>query len=154
MAQEVVRRYEPVARSYDVTLDAVAAEPAPAEGDFDRVLQVVSNLVENALRSTPPGGEVRVVARPGRLVVDDTGPGLAPEDLPRAFERFFLFERYRGRAQVGTGLGLAIVKELTTAMGGTVAVRSEPGRGSAFEVILPVPAAPRPEEPAAHVLSV
>jgi two-component system sensor histidine kinase BaeS len=134
-AREVVRRYEGSAREYGVTLTAVAGDPAPAEGDHDRVVQVVSNLVENALRSTPAGGSVRVVAAPGSLTVADTGRGLPEDDLPHAFERFYLYDKASrvGRV-VGTGLGLAIVKELTEAMGGSVAVRSEPGVGTTFVV--------------------
>jgi signal transduction histidine kinase len=100
------------------------------------VLQVVSNLVENALRLTPPGGEVRVVTEPGLLRVEDTGPGLEVGDHERAFERFYLHERYGRERSVGTGLGLAIVKELTEAMGGTVSVESEPGRLTTFTIRL------------------
>ncbi len=90
-------------------------------------------------------------ARPGELRIRDTGPGLAPDELPRAFERFYLFERYRGERGVGTGLGLAIVKELTQAMGGTVEVESRPGEGSTFVVRLAHAAleAPGPLRPAA-----
>jgi two-component system, OmpR family, sensor histidine kinase BaeS len=113
--------------------------------DPDRVLQVLSNLIENALRSTPAGGVVTVAAKPGGLTVADTGPGLAPEDLPRAFERFFLYSRHGTNRAVGTGLGLAIVKELTEAMEGSVTVQSAPGRGTRFVVSLP---AALVEEPA------
>jgi len=122
-----------------VALTAVSDGPAPAIADADRALQVVSNLVENALRLTPRGGEVRVVTSPGRLRVEDTGPGLEQEERERAFERFFLHERYGRERPVGTGLGLAIVKELTEAMDGRVEVVSEPGRLTAFTVRLPVP---------------
>ena len=119
VAEDAVRRYEPQADAFDVSLRVVANGPAPATADADRVLQVVSNLVENALRLTPAGGEVRVVAAPGRLQVEDTGPGLEPGDCERAFERFYLHSRYGRERPVGTGLGLALVKELTQAMGGT-----------------------------------
>jgi signal transduction histidine kinase len=112
------------------------------------VLQVASNLVENALRLTPPGGEVRVVAAPGILRVEDTGPGLAETDTERAFERFYLFERYGRERPVGSGLGLAIVKELTLAMGGSVGVESRPGRLTVFTVRLRVPVAARETLPA------
>jgi signal transduction histidine kinase len=99
---------------------------------------VASNLVENALRSTPPGGTVRVRVEPGVLTVEDTGVGLPPEDLPHAFERFYLHDRNPdGRRRIGTGLGLAIVKELTERMGGTVSVRSTVGAGTTFAVQLP-----------------
>ncbi len=148
VAEDAVRRYEPQAEAFGVSLAAVSDGAAPATADADRVLQVVSNLVENALRLTPPGGEVRVVAAPGRVQVEDTGPGLARDDCERAFERFYLHSRYGRERSVGTGLGLALVKELTQAMGGSVEVRSEPGRLTVFTVRLPVPAvAPAPVQP-------
>jgi len=138
IAREVVRRYEADARAAAVELDADAAGPAPALADPDRALQIVSNLVENALRSTPAGGSVRVGASPGLLVVEDTGVGLSADDLPHAFERFYLHDRNPdGRSRIGSGLGLAIVKELTERMDGTVSVESELGRGTTFRVRLP-----------------
>jgi signal transduction histidine kinase len=138
-ARETVARYESQARDFDVALEAVAPAAAPAIGDADRTLQVVSNLVENALRLTPPGGTVRVVAEPGSIAVEDTGPGLKPDELPRAFERFFLYSRYGGERPVGTGLGLAIVKELVEGMQGSVEVESAPDRLTRFVVRLPRP---------------
>jgi len=141
VAEDAVRRYESQADAFEVSLRVVADGPAPATGDADRVLQVVSNLVENALRLTPAGGEVRVVAAPGRLQVEDTGPGLEPGDCQRAFERFYLHSRYGRERPVGTGLGLALVEELTQAMGGTVEVSSVPGRLTVFTVRLGLPAA-------------
>jgi two-component system sensor histidine kinase BaeS len=139
VAHDAAHRYEPQAEGFGVELHVVADGSAPAIADADRVLQVVSNLVENALRLTPKGGEVRVVAAPGLLRVEDTGPGLAEADTERAFDRFYLHERYGLERQVGTGLGLAIVKELTLAMGGNVAVDSRPGTLTVFTVRLPVP---------------
>jgi two-component system sensor histidine kinase BaeS len=139
VAEDAVRRYEQQADAFGLALTVVADGPSPAIADADRVLQVVSNLVENALRLTPRGGEVRVIATPGVLCVQDTGPGLELEDRERAFERFYLHERYGRERRVGTGLGLAIVKELTEAMGGRVEVASEPGRLTAFTVRLAVP---------------
>jgi two-component system sensor histidine kinase BaeS len=136
VAEDAVRRYEQQAAAFGVTVAVVADGPAPAVADADRVLQVVSNLVENALRL---GGDVRVVAEPGVLRVEDTGPGLQPDEHERAFERFYLHERYGRERAVGTGLGLAIVKELTEAMGGSVDVTSEPGRLTTFTVRLAVP---------------
>jgi signal transduction histidine kinase len=86
---------------------------------------------------------VTVRALPGRLAVSDTGPGLEPDDLPRAFDRFFLYDRYGKERPVGSGLGLAIVKQLAEAMGGAVAVRSVPGAGATFVVTLPSARQPR-----------
>jgi two-component system sensor histidine kinase BaeS len=143
VAADAVRRYQPQASAFDVSLSAVSEGAAPALADADRVLQVVSNLVENALRLTPPGGEVRVVAGRGVVRVEDTGPGLRGDDREHAFERFYLHSRYGRERPVGTGLGLAIVKELTQAMGGTVEVASEPDRLTVFTVRLAVPAQTR-----------
>src|SRR2546423_3855433 len=139
VAADAVRRYHQQAAAFGVELVAVSdGGRAPAVADADRALQVVSNLVENALRLTPRGGEVRVVTAPGELRVEDTGPGLQQEERERAFERFYLHERYGHERPVGTGLGLAIVKELTQAMGGRVDVASDPDRLTAFTVRLPV----------------
>jgi two-component system sensor histidine kinase BaeS len=154
VAREAAARFQPQARAFGVSL-SVAAEPAATStGDQERVLQAVSNLVENALRCTPAGGAVRVLAGPGRIDVVDDGPGLEPDEVERAFDRFYLYERYGGERPVGTGLGLAIVRELAEAMGGTVEARSVSGVGSTFSILLPagpVPAAgagsPRVLEP-------
>jgi signal transduction histidine kinase len=148
VADDAVRRYQQQAESFGVALQVAGDARAPAVGDADRVLQVASNLVENALRLTPPGGEVRVVAAPGILRVEDTGPGLAETDTEHAFERFYLYERYGRERPVGTGLGLAIVKELTLAMGGSVDVESRPGRLTVFTVRLRVPVGARETLPA------
>jgi signal transduction histidine kinase len=101
---------------------------------------------------TPPGGDVRVVAEPAVLSVEDTGPGLGPEELSRAFERFYLHSRYGGERPVGTGLGLAIVKELTENMGGSVEAQSVPGRVTRFLVRLPKLRQSEVSEPASEPL--
>ncbi len=143
VAREVARRYEATARDAGLALNLTFATDSPATADHDRVFQVVSNLVENAVRCTPSPGTVTIAAAPGLVSVADTGRGLTSDDLPRAFERFYLYSRYGSDRPVGTGLGLAIVKELTEAMGGRVRVSSAVGVGTAFFVDLPVaPAAP------------
>lgn len=143
IALEAVARYEPQSHAFEVALDAAVVPGAGALADPGRTLQALSNLVENALRCTPPGGTVRIAASRGRLDVADDGPGIEAGDLDRAFERFYLWDRYGADRPVGTGLGLAIVAELTHAMGGNIAVSSEPGRGSTFSLLLP-PADPPP----------
>ncbi len=140
VAREAADRHEAQARGFGVSLGVVVTEGADAEADPDRTLQAVSNLVENALRSTPRGGSVSVTAKRGRLDVVDDGPGIAAEDLEHAFERFYLYERYGSERPVGTGLGLAIVHELAHAMGGSVEAASTLGVGSTFSVLLPAPA--------------
>ena len=139
VVHEVVERHEAESVRVGVRLVGDTNGSAPAVADPDRTLQVLSNLVENALRTTPTGGTVTVSARRAEVTVADTGPGLAAEELPRAFERFFLYSRYAEHRAVGTGLGLAIVQQLTEAMGGTVTVASEEGHGAAFTVRLPAP---------------
>jgi len=139
VAEDAVRRYQQQSDTFGVALSVVADGSAPAIADADRALQIVSNLLENALRLTPAGGQVRVVVGPGLLRVEDTGPGLEEDDREHAFERFYLHERYGRERAVGSGLGLAIVKELTQAMGGSVAVESRPGTLTAFTVRFRVP---------------
>jgi signal transduction histidine kinase len=134
VARETVRRHEAAARGFGVTLSAEGDETW-VDADADRLLQVASNLVENALRETPAGGAVTVRVEPVRLLVSDTGAGIPPEDVPHAFERFYLYDKADKERPLGSGLGLAIVKQLATAMGGDVRVESEPG-GTTFEVRL------------------
>jgi two-component system sensor histidine kinase BaeS len=139
IARESAMRHAARARELDVSVDVRANdEPAPALADPDRLLQAVSNLVENALRCTPPGGTVTLAAAAGALTVRDTGPGIAPDEVPRAFDRFFLYRRYNGERPVGSGLGLALVRELSLAMGGDVSVESS-SSGTEFTLRLPLP---------------
>jgi signal transduction histidine kinase len=148
VARAAVERHLPRARELAVELESSAADEAWVLGDADRILQAVSNLIENAIRVTPGGGSVTVAAEPGRIAVRDTGPGLTPEDLAHAFERFYLYRRYRSERTVGTGLGLAIVKELAAAMAGDVEVAPRPGGGTEFAIRLPTPAgSPAPAGP-------
>lgn len=140
VARQAVERHLPRARELSLELEDATTGDAWALGDGGRILQATSNLIENSLRLTPAGGSVSVTARPGEIAVRDTGPGLAPDDIPHAFERFYLYRRYRSERAVGTGLGLAIVKELAAAMHGSVQADSPPGGGAQFVVRLPTPA--------------
>jgi len=139
IAREAARRHQPTARELGVDLRAVAGE-AWVTGDADRTLQIASNLVENALRVTPAGGSVTVEADGSRLIVSDTGPGIPSDDLPHAFERFYLYDKVGRDRLIGSGLGLAIVRQLATAMGGAVGVQSSDA-GTTFTVTLRMQAA-------------
>ncbi len=124
----------------DRTIDSESDDVA-VRGDPERLRQLVSNLLDNAVCYTPPGGAIRIDARRtgsrAELVVQDSGVGIAPEHLPRIFDRFYRVDPARGRATGGSGLGLAIVKHIAAAHGGDVRVQSEPGRGARFTVTLP-----------------
>jgi heavy metal sensor kinase len=111
------------------------------EGDRARLKQVVVNLLDNAIKYTPKGGEIalKVARQNGKAVLEiaDNGIGIPSEALPRVFERFFRVDDARSREEGGAGLGLSIVKSICTAHQGQVEVSSEPGRGSQFRVELP-----------------
>jgi len=119
-------------------------DPLPTcVGDEDRLSQVFTNLVDNAIKHTPAGGFVRLSARSesglARVEVIDSGEGIPAEHLPRIFERFYKVDGTRKKEAIpGTGLGLAIAQQIVQAHGGTIIVRSQIGEGTAFEVSLPV----------------
>jgi signal transduction histidine kinase len=119
----------------------LAGTPA-VEADPQRLQQVFSNLLHNALEHTPPDGSVRVAARPvdGRveISIEDDGEGIAAEHLPQIFDRFYRPDPSRQRATGGAGLGLAIVKQLVEAQNGEVSIESEPGRGTSVSFSLPM----------------
>jgi two-component system OmpR family sensor kinase len=120
----------------------LATEPLVVYGDATRLRQVLDNLLANVRAHTPPGtgAAVRLRRSDGSAVVEitDEGPGIAGDDLPRLFERFYRTDSHRSRAQGGTGLGLSIVAAIADAHGGGVAVSSEPGHGTRFEITLPL----------------
>jgi two-component system, OmpR family, sensor kinase len=138
IASAVVARLRPIAEAKRVALTLEAAGAAVV-ADRSRLEQVVSNLVDNAVGYTEPGGSVRVLVweRDGQagLSVRDTGPGIAAATLPLVFDRFFRADTARARG--GSGLGLAICKELVEAHGGRIGASSRPGAGSEFTVTLP-----------------
>jgi two-component system phosphate regulon sensor histidine kinase PhoR len=113
---------------------------APVDGDARALEHVLSNLVDNAVKYCAPGARIQVSASEEdgriRLVVTDTGPGIAAEHLGRVFERFYRVDAGRSRELGGTGLGLSIVKHMVEAMRGRVSVESVVGKGSTFAVLL------------------
>ena len=102
----------------------------------------ISNLIDNAIMYNKPGGEIRITGRcengTFRLDISDTGEGIAAEELPRIFERFYRVDKARSRESGGTGLGLSIVKHAIESQGGTVSVTSKLGSGSTFTLRVPV----------------
>jgi two-component system OmpR family sensor kinase len=127
-----------------VTVTTRLAGALHAHVDPGRLRQVLDNLLDNASRSSPPGRQIVVAARPlagggVEAAVADQGPGIAAEDLPHAFDRGYLWSRYRGTREVGSGLGLAIVKALCDAMGVTIQAEASNGGGTAFRLVLPPP---------------
>ena len=132
--------YREVADGKGVTLEADAPPDVVVVADRTRLEQVAANLIDNAVKYTPPGGRVHVEVRRAEdaaiLRVRDTGPGIPADELPRIFDR--LFRGDTSRAERGLGLGLSLVKAIVEAHGGTVDVVSEHGRGSVFTVSLPL----------------
>jgi len=108
--------------------------------DRQRLVQVLQNLIRNAVRFTPPGGIILGTAdrddQGVEISIHDTGAGIPPEVLPHVFERFYRADQSRSRAAGGSGLGLAIAKELVEAMGGTISVESKVDEGSTFTIHL------------------
>ena len=141
---DVERGLLPRARDREIDLSLDLSPTPPVLGDRDRLVQVFTNLADNALTYTPSGGRVGLAVRAvdGAVegVVSDTGPGISEEELPRVFERFYRLEKSRTRGEDsrrGSGLGLAIVNELVHAHGGRVSVSSRVGQGTTFVVSLP-----------------
>jgi heavy metal sensor kinase len=142
----IAAQVAPLAAARAQTVALAPLPPLAVLGNEDQLIRLILNLLDNALCYTPPGGRIALDgALDGANVtlrVSDSGPGIAPEHLPRLFDRFFRGDRSRGRAQGGSGLGLAIAQSIARAHGGRIDVESTVGRGSAFTVVLPVAPAP------------
>jgi two-component system, OmpR family, sensor kinase len=139
IAAEAVQQARIVAPGRPITL--AAAEPVIVNADAERLRQIIDNLLSNAIQHTPPGAQVTVIVTSepgtGRLTVADRGPGMAPEQASRVFERFYRTDGARTRASGGAGLGLAIAASLAAAHSGELTVDTEPGCGAAFHLRLP-----------------
>lgn len=142
LAQDALDDAALIARSRNVTLVNEVAAGLRAQGDSDRLRQVLANLIDNAVKYGRADGHVAVRGRElagqrVELSVRDDGPGILPEAKARVFERFYRADKARSRDQGGTGLGLAIVKNVVQAHGGDVRVESTPGSGTEFFITLP-----------------
>jgi signal transduction histidine kinase len=135
---DAVEAFEPAAAEIGLELVVVGDQPVPVVADAQRLAQIVANLVENALKfaSSRVSVGVRTVGTDVELHVDDDGPGIAPADLPRVFERLYTSRTVPGRT-LGTGIGLAIVRELALAMGGDARVEPVDSIGTRFVVRFP-----------------
>jgi two-component system phosphate regulon sensor histidine kinase PhoR len=141
LVEDVMTSLASHAQGSNVTLHNEVSEDAVVYAEARRLEQMLTNLVDNAIKFNREGGSVRVHHQAGeardRIYVEDTGEGISSEYLPRIFERFYQVDRARSRAMGGTGLGLAIVKHLARAHGGEATVQSEPGTGTTFTLELP-----------------
>ena len=140
LVHAVRKQFSETAAAQDVDLvDDLAEDLPPVMADGEKLTQIFLNLVENSLKFTPPGGEIRIGAEAEeeqvRILFRDTGIGVAPQHLPHIFERFYKVDR--SRRDGGTGLGLSIVKQLVEAHGGRITVESKEGEGCAFTFNVP-----------------
>jgi signal transduction histidine kinase len=142
VVDEIADELDPLARSHGLRLEASAEGDLNVLADRAAVKRALANLLDNAFRHSPPGAPVRLAAVRSNgwaiVTVADDGPGLSPSEQERVFERFWRSDSARSRESGGTGLGLAIVRRIAESHGGDVAVSSEPGSGSTFELRLPV----------------
>ncbi|SFG77175.1 HAMP domain-containing protein [Desulfotomaculum arcticum] len=142
LAGQVFEQFQTLAEDKQITASLdIAPGSYTLKADPDRIKQVLINLIDNALRVTPPGGQIKVTLTELKdavqVSVADTGPGILPEEQPLIWERFYKVDKSRARTGGGTGLGLAIAKNIIETHGGTVDVSSKPGQGSTFYFIIP-----------------
>ncbi|MEM6646516.1 MAG: HAMP domain-containing sensor histidine kinase [Bacteroidota bacterium] len=142
LVQDIVQQFEPKAASAGVTLAADLPDQAPLVfADIRLVDRAISNLIDNAIRHTPSGGEVRIApfidGEGVRVQVIDTGVGIAAEDLPHIFDRFYRVDKSRNTRTGGAGLGLAITKKIVELHNSTLSVTSALGEGTTFSFMLP-----------------
>ncbi|HEX7714214.1 MAG TPA: HAMP domain-containing sensor histidine kinase, partial [Bacillota bacterium] len=141
LIQQLLLNYEPEFRNKGVKLK-FTADHLRIMADRDKLSQAIINLLSNALKFTPSGGEVAIRLEAGpetiTIAVKDNGCGIAPEDLPYIFERFYRADKSRNRQTGGSGIGLTITKAIVEAHRGTIRVTSRVGEGTEFQILLPV----------------
>ncbi len=145
LVRDACELFAPLAEDKGIVVVAETEPDVAVAGDRQRLQRMVANLLDNAIKYTPSGGTVTVSvhgnAETAMLAVSDTGIGIADQDLPRVFERFYRGDR--SRTQTGTGLGLSLARAIASAHGGAITVASTPGAGSTFTVTLPLFSGPR-----------
>jgi len=132
----IILTLEPQWSAKNLTVEA-ELQPCELCGDADLLSQVWVNLLVNAIKFTPEGGTIELTMNNVQCTIRDTGAGIAPKDLPHIFERFYKADKARDRSLGGNGLGLSLVKKIIDLHGGTIAVQSEVGVGTAFTILLP-----------------
>jgi heavy metal sensor kinase len=147
VAQEVVELFRPLAEEKHQRIDAVREPASPVLGDRTTLKQALLNLVDNAIKYTPPGGSIRVRTHNGMehdvaVDVSDNGPGIAAEHHEKVFERFYRVDGARARSTGGVGLGLAIARWAVELNGGRIELESNLGRGSTFRAVFPAASTP------------
>jgi heavy metal sensor kinase len=147
---------EPLAHAQNLLLILRPFPSITILGNQDHLIRLFMNLLDNAIRYTPTGGQITIEAtyQEGQVIIQvcDTGPGIAPEHLPRLFDRFYRVDSGRNRTQGGSGLGLAIAQSIAQAHGGSISVESSVGTGSTFTVRLPAAGADIEQKSAAPAL--
>ncbi len=142
LAGDAMEQLRPAAAEKRVTVTPLSSADIVIRADHDLLLQLLLNLLDNAVKYTPEGGTVEVSWRPGagraEISVRDTGPGIAPEHLTHVFDRFYRVDAARSRAEGGAGLGLSICRWIAEAHGGAIRAESPPGGGARFTVSLPL----------------
>jgi two-component system phosphate regulon sensor histidine kinase PhoR len=142
LIEEILKQLSPQAERQQLSIKKELAPDLPlVQADIERIRQVIVNLIHNAIKFTPPGGNITIASRSGdnsvNVEIADNGVGISRSNLPHIFERFYKVDR--ARSDGGTGMGLAIAKHVIEAHGGNIRVQSEEGKGSTFSFSLPLP---------------
>lgn len=137
----IIEQMQPLAEAKEIRLVEQVPPNLMLQGDADHLIRLFINLIDNAVKYTPPGGEINVQAelqaQEVLIKISNTGPGILPEHLPLLFDRFYRAEADRARSSGGAGLGLALAYEIARAHGGTIKVQSKPGHDATFTIHLP-----------------
>jgi len=142
MAEDIIKRLNPLADQKNVHLLVEEVHPAMIEADETKMTLALTNLIQNGIKYNKDGGQVKIRIDSNQvyalIVVSDTGIGIDEKNYDKLFQRFYRVDKARDRGAGGTGLGLAIVKQIVTLHKGTITVSSVPGEGSSFSIKMPL----------------